>query len=346
MKEGQEAMVPKGKVVVFQLYWDEKGLGASQVCDAITLRPLSSAAGGADHFKQLLAVQELPGEQQLAELGKEMDRCLVCLIVLRSQAGSIIGQKGETVKALKEQAGVDRIYVENGPSDFRLVELKGTPSAVVAGILAIAERLAKEPPPVAGGPQPASEEIRLVVPDDGFGRVVGKGKAQLIAIQERCPGAKLEIAPRVAASVGMVQAISVAGEPAAAAEAIRLLVARIVTCCSALPLPRMPSGGAMGGPGGPPMGYMGATLMMHQASMPQGAPYGPFGAGKGSWGWPGKGPTFGCGYKGCGKPFGGGKPCGGGKPSLVGGGAPAGVAPPPVPMPVAGIPTAQARMNL
>mmetsp|Transcript_41014 Transcript_41014/g.80969 ORF Transcript_41014/g.80969 Transcript_41014/m.80969 type:complete len:557 (-) Transcript_41014:112-1782(-) len=234
-REGQEAVVQRGKAVVFALYWDEKGLGALQVCDAVTGRPLSSQVGAVDHYKQLLALQELPGDEQLVELGKAMGKCVVCLVVVRAQAGTIIGQKGETVKTLKETSGVDRIFVENGMSECRLVEIKGVPPAVASATLLIAEHLAREP-----GHEGSGLDVRLVVPDDGFGRVVGKGKAQLNAIQERCSGATLTIAPRASVGTGVVQAISVTGETGAVADAIRMLITRIVTCCS--PLVLQPAG--------------------------------------------------------------------------------------------------------
>ncbi|CAE8588169.1 unnamed protein product, partial [Polarella glacialis] len=121
---GELSSEQKGKAVMFQLYWDEKGMGAVQVCDAISLQPLAQQYGGhqqQDNYSKLLAVQDLPtGSRQVVELGKEMDRCLLHLVVMRAQAGCIIGQKGDTVKDLKARSGVDRINVENGMSDYRL----------------------------------------------------------------------------------------------------------------------------------------------------------------------------------------------------------------------------------
>jgi len=298
-REGQETFVPKGKAVVFQLYWDEKGLGALQVCDAITFRPLT-AGGGGDHYKQLLAVQQLSGTEQLTELGKELDRASVCVVVLRAQAGSIIGPKGETVKSLKAKSGVDRIFVENGLSDYRLVELKGTPIALATAALLIAEHLTKDPGS-EGQPTAVPMEVHLVVPDDGFGRVVGKGKAQLSTIGERCPGAAVQIAAKVPVGSGLVQAITVGGSPEAAAEAVKMIIARIVTCCTATPLPR----GQMGNTAYPNVGPMGAMLMLQQmASMQQGMQQmNMSGGGKGKGG--GGGGFF---------PKGGGKGKGGGPP--------------------------------
>mmetsp|Transcript_90190 Transcript_90190/g.250597 ORF Transcript_90190/g.250597 Transcript_90190/m.250597 type:complete len:519 (+) Transcript_90190:68-1624(+) len=276
-REGQEAFVQKGKAVVFQLYWDEKGLGALHVCDAITLQPLASGTlgGAVDGYKQLLAVQELPANEQLAELGKEMPKCLACLVVPRAQAGSIIGQKGETVRGLKERSGVDYIYVDSGSLDHRLVELKGTPAAVAGGALLIAEHLAVEP---GGQAAPAPPEVRWAVPDEGFGRVVGKGKTQLTSIENRCAGATLQILPKVQVASGVVQSISVSGEPEAMAEAAKMLLARIVTCSSVMPLPRnkppemmppMPMKQSMGYSQN--MGSASAMLMLQQmATMQQG----------------------------------------------------------------------------
>lgn len=298
--EGRESFVQKGKAVVFQLYWDEKGLGALQVSDAITLQPLSSQTGGADHYKQLMAVQQLAGTEQLAELGKEMEKCSVCLVVMRSQAGSIIGQKGETVKNLKTKSGVERIYVENvvgstgGLSEYRLVELKGTPSTVAAAVLLIAEHLSKEPGQTAqGNPPPAPTpplQVSIVVPDDGFGRVVGKGKAQLTQIEERCSGAMVQIVPKVAVGSGLLQAICVSGTPEAMAEAVKMLLTRIMTCCTSAPLPRNGPMTMAAGSYNQNMGSMSAMLMLQQmASMQQGMQQP--GGGKGYGG--GKSGTFG-----------------------------------------------------
>jgi len=286
--------VQRGKAVVFQLYWDEKGLGALQVCDAVTLRPLSSQAGAVDHYKQLLALQELPGDEQLSELGKAMGKCVLCLVVVRSQAGTIIGQKGETVRTLKETSGVDRIFVENGISECRLVEIKGAPPAVASATLLIAEHLAREP-----GHDGSGLEARLVVPDDGFGRVVGKGKAQLNAIQERCAGATLTIAPRASVGSGVVQAITVSGEPDAAADAIRMLITRIVTCCSPLVLQPAAAPNMMQGGFGQSIGSQMHTMQQMGTGQQHGAQKGGFQQGSSQpGGYGGRGQGGGGGGKG------------------------------------------------
>jgi len=305
-REVQDAFVQRGKAVVFQLYWDEKGLGAMHVCDAITLQPLAnSAGGGVDGFKQLQAVQELPATEQLDELSKEMKKCLACLAVTRAQAGSVIGPKGETVRGFKERAGVDSIFVDKESLDHRLVELKGTPTAIAGAALLIAEHLAAQP---EGQAAPGSPEVRWVVPDDGFGRVVGKGKAQLAAIQERCKGAALQIEARTPVATGLAQCIAVSGEREAVAEATKMLLARIVTCSTVMPLPRtriaemMPSMPFKPGVGGfnQNMGSSNAMMMLQQmASRQQGMQ--PFGGkpcfggakgGKGNAGFGAKGGSF------------------------------------------------------
>jgi len=278
----------------------------------------------------------------LSELGKAMGKCVVCLVVVRSQAGTIIGQKGETVKTLKETSGVDRIFVENGMSDCRLVEIKGAPTAVASATLMIAEHLAREPR--EPGQEGAGFEARLVVPDDGFGRVVGKGKAQLNAIQERCSGATLTIAPRASVGSGVVQAISVTGEPDAAADAIRMLITRIVTCCSPLVLqpaavPNMMQGG-FGQSMGPQMnalqqmgaGQQGAQKggFNNQGSSQSGG-YGGRGQGGGGGGGKGRG-NYGGGKGGGGNAnvsYSGGNSGGGGCGPKGGGGGKA-RAPPPM----------------
>lgn len=285
-REGQEVHVQKGRAVVFQLYWDEKGLGAVQVCDATTLRPLTR---GADNYRQLVAIQELPIEEQLIELTKEIKECLVFLLVNRAQAGNLIGQKGENVKALKADANVDRIYIENGVADHRQVEIKGSPSNVVDAVLRIAEHLHKEPgniEPLTGS-SGADLQVQLVVPEDGFGRVVGKGKAHISAIEEKCAGAKLQITPKVAVGAGYaVQAVAISGSASALAEAVKHLVVRIIACCSVSPLSRGHTG-------------LGPMMMSQQLGAPLGGkggyggfsgnPYGAIGWG-GGWGsWKGKG---------------------------------------------------------
>ncbi|CAE8620634.1 unnamed protein product, partial [Polarella glacialis] len=215
---GELSSEQKGKAVMFQLYWDEKGMGAVQVCDAISLQPLAQQYGGhqqQDNYSKLLAVQDLPtGSRQVVELGKEMDRCLLHLVVMRAQAGCIIGQKGDTVKDLKARSGVDRINVENGMSDYRLVEVKGSPSAVAEATLLIAELLSKDSEGAPTGPM----EVRMAMPDDGFGRVVGKGKVHLTAVQDKCKGCTVQIASKVPVSQGLVQAVAVSGTPEGMAE--------------------------------------------------------------------------------------------------------------------------------
>lgn len=274
-RESQELFIPKGKAVVFQLYWDEKGLGALQVLDAITLQPLAQQYGSQDNYKKLLDIQGLTGSAQIDELAKEMEKVTVCIVVSRTQAGSIIGQKGDTVKSLKAETGVDRIYVENGMADYRQVELRGTPHQVAEVLMMIAEHLQKEPGSQSG-PTGDPMEIRMVVPDDGFGRVVGKGKAQLTTIEERCKGATISISPKVPCSQGMVQGIIVSGPSDAMTEAVKMVLVRISTCCNIMPLPRATAGG--------PAGPMSTMLMLQQLAAPSGYNNGKGGYGAGSYG--------------------------------------------------------------
>jgi len=293
----KEPYVQAGKPVAFQLYWDEKGLGALHVCDAISLRPLS-LPGSADNYSKLSSISDISGgTEQLEALSKEMEKCSVCLVVMRAQAGCIIGPKGETVKGLKTSSGVDRIYVESGISDYRLVELKGTPTSVAAAALQIMEHLAKE--------QAAPLEIRLVVPDDGFGRVVGKQKAQLTSIEEKCKGASVQINAKIPVSSGFVQAIAVSGAAEVVPEAVKLLIARVVCCCTSSPMPR----GRMEWPGQmppfPQMSGMGPMMMLQQMATMQMS----MGKGPGAGGPKGSGGGFKGGFGDKGGSFGkGGKP--------------------------------------
>lgn len=308
-RDSKDLFVQKGKAVVFQLYWDEKGMGAWHVCDAMTARPLNQCKGGAENFQKLGAIQELPGDTQLVELGKEMEKCSLTLVVTRVQAGGIIGQKGETVKRLKAQAGVDRISVGDGWSEYRLVELKGSPVNVAMATLLIGEHLSKEQ-----GAANAAFEIQLAVSEDGFGRVVGKGKAHLTSLQERCPGATVQITSRIPVSNGFVQAISVTGHSEAACECAKLLIARIVLCSSPV-APSQGLGPGAGGFGGPMAGPLGGKgfkgglgemgAMMQQLASMQGGGFGGGGFGKGG-GFAGPG-GFGKGGFGGGKGYGGGK---------------------------------------
>lgn len=274
-----EPYVQAGKPVAFQLYWDEKGLGALHVCDAITLRPLSMS-GSSDNYSKLSTISDIQGgDAQLEALGKDMEKCSVCLVVVRAQAGCIIGQKGETVKGLKTASGVDRIYVESGISDYRLVELKGSPTSVAAAAMQIVEHLAKE--------QESPFEIRLVVPDDGFGRVVGKQKVQLTSIEEKCKGASVQINAKIPVSSGFVQAISVTGAAEVVPEAVKLLIARIVCCCTSSPMPRgqMPPYAQMTGMGPMMMLQQMATMQMSMGKGPgMGGPKGSGGGFKGGFG--------------------------------------------------------------
>jgi len=122
-------------------------------------------------------------------------------------------------------------------------------------------------------------------------------------------------------SSGLVQAISVGGAETAMAEAVKMLIVRIATCCDALILPR---NGPMGGAYGQNIGSMGAMLMLQQMASQQqmgGGYKGDYG-GKGGKGWGaykgGKGGEWNYGdgwYKGGGKGKGSG-PMGGALPSM------------------------------
>lgn len=303
-REGQEMHIEKGKAVVFQMYWDEKGLGAVQLCDAITLQPLSLQYSNVDHYQTLQSLQGLNGSEQIETLSKAIEKVLICIVVSRSQAGSIIGKGGETVKAFKADTGIDRCFVENGMADNRQVELKGTPQQVVDVLVTIAEHLQKEP----GGQQQAEIgplEVRFVVPDEGFGRLVGKGKAQLTAIEEKCPGANITITTKVPCSTGIVQGVAVSGSGDSWIEALKMVICRIATCCNVLPLPREgQAGGSMSSmlaqgfrSAGGPAGFQGGKGFQGgfaQGGFGAGAGFGGFaaggfGSGQNSWNQQGKG---------------------------------------------------------
>eukprot|EP00933_Yihiella_yeosuensis_P035584 TRINITY_DN29174_c0_g1_i2.p1 TRINITY_DN29174_c0_g1~~TRINITY_DN29174_c0_g1_i2.p1 ORF type:complete len:481 (-),score=70.97 TRINITY_DN29174_c0_g1_i2:162-1604(-) len=301
--------IPRRKAVVFRLYWDEKGLGANQVCDAMTLQPLAAYAGkdtGKDKYQILLDVQELRAEEQIQQVSEAMPKCLIHLVVTRDQAGALIGKGGESVQKLKADSEVDRISVGSGVSDHRVVELKGPATAVVNCISMIQDHLSQVTE------EGSAPEVRFAIPDDGFGRLVGKGKAQLTALQEKCIGSNLQIFTKVPVGHGPVQVISVTGSAEGMAQAIQMLVVRISTCCTVSSL----SSTAYAASGFPAMSPTAAMFMLKQmASMQKGASlFGSKGKGSGKSSGKGKG-----GSSGFGGDFGKGKGKGKGKGGGFGG---------------------------
>eukprot|EP00451_Oxyrrhis_marina_P019723 CAMPEP_0204337158 /NCGR_PEP_ID=MMETSP0469-20131031/20098_1 /ASSEMBLY_ACC=CAM_ASM_000384 /TAXON_ID=2969 /ORGANISM="Oxyrrhis marina" /LENGTH=525 /DNA_ID=CAMNT_0051321143 /DNA_START=88 /DNA_END=1665 /DNA_ORIENTATION=- len=104
--------------VIFNLYWDEKGLGATNIAIGHGV-PLDG-----DHLKHRLAsADKALGHVESASAGDRPKALTVLdtsvqnaqlkLVIPRSQVGSVIGLKGQSIKKLLEESGAARVHVDD-----------------------------------------------------------------------------------------------------------------------------------------------------------------------------------------------------------------------------------------
>jgi len=230
----RDTNVMRGTPVVFNLYWDEKGLGAMNVRHAVTLQALKSSP-----FVQL--GREGSAEEQLATVAEAINTASIALVIPRAQCGMVIGEKGVTIKQIKADSGAKRIVVNNSGGDMRLVDIMAEPSVCANTAIMIGEKLRAPGEPLV---------VRLAVPREAFGRVVGKSKLHLTEIANKCGGVNLRPLTQLPIRFGQSEAIEVSDDDTSkAAVAVKFLVARIVSLA-----PEGDSSQAVPGPQGNIMG--------------------------------------------------------------------------------------------
>ncbi|KAL0612400.1 Poly-binding protein 1 [Plecturocebus cupreus] len=117
------------------------------------------------------------------------------LLMLRKEAGSIIGKKGETVKRIREESGA-RITVSEGNCPERIIALTGPTNAIFKAFAMIIDKPEEDVHSSVTNSTAASRPLvtlRLAVPATQCASLIGKGGCKIKEIRERT-GAQVQVA--------------------------------------------------------------------------------------------------------------------------------------------------------
>mmetsp|Transcript_16781 Transcript_16781/g.37032 ORF Transcript_16781/g.37032 Transcript_16781/m.37032 type:complete len:569 (+) Transcript_16781:175-1881(+) len=161
----------QGLPVIFNLYWDEKGLGATNITIGHGI-PLdreelnTSLQRVQKRFEKLAAASKENRQAALGSLDNITPQAHVKLLIPKAAVGSVIGLKGQTVKKFLEESGAVRVHVDDLAKQFgvdgaqqgraRAIGVHGSFCAVAKAVNLITVALATDPEdnPGEGAPTP------------------------------------------------------------------------------------------------------------------------------------------------------------------------------------------------
>mmetsp|Transcript_25142 Transcript_25142/g.64314 ORF Transcript_25142/g.64314 Transcript_25142/m.64314 type:complete len:495 (-) Transcript_25142:244-1728(-) len=241
-----------GMPVVFSIYWDEKGLGAANV-NIGGGTPIDSdllSQNLSDLTRVFAKIASLGREEKLQELQSTAPNVHLKLMIERGHIGTVIGQKGATVKRMIQESGAKRVAVEDMKNcvpeaqrmaTLRAVDVHGTPSASAKAISLIAVTTAAE-----------NDEwtIRFMVPKPVFGWVVGKKLSVLEELQQKTGVTITTESSSEMPHLGTIELIICQGtvaEEDARNECLEILAARVGSVVAVALQPHIESPGNRGG---------------------------------------------------------------------------------------------------
>jgi predicted RNA-binding protein YlqC (UPF0109 family) len=140
---------------------------------------------------QLNTTQQLPSTQNNNKLPGEPDHFLTIRLLMQGkEVGSIIGKRGDNIKAIREESGA-RINISDGTTPERIVTMVGTIETLAKAFGMICQKFEDDLKQTCTTIPPIT--LRLVVPASQCGSIIGKGGAKIKEIRETT-GASVQVA--------------------------------------------------------------------------------------------------------------------------------------------------------
>jgi predicted RNA-binding protein YlqC (UPF0109 family) len=131
---------------------------------------------------QLNTTQQLPSTQNNNKLPGEPDHFLTIRLLMQGkEVGSIIGKRGDNIKAIREESGA-RINISDGTTPERIVTMVGTIETLAKAFGMICQKFEDDLKQTCTTIPPIT--LRLVVPASQCGSIIGKGGAKIKEIRE------------------------------------------------------------------------------------------------------------------------------------------------------------------
>jgi len=143
--------------------------------------------------------------------------------------GSLIGKGGKVIKSMKEESGAN-IYITNGQSMERIVNVKGSPDNVHKAYTRICKQLEQNQGQARGGMRGSSSNVQislnLVIASNQCGSLIGKGGTTIKQIKKET-GANIQISTDPLPGCTEKSA-TVSGTSDSVAQAVKEIVAILV----------------------------------------------------------------------------------------------------------------------
>jgi len=209
-----------GAEVEFQIYSNEKGLGAGRV---------TGPEGAALEFKGT-------GQKRRKNWGnnsgggwnkkqRNNNSIEVGLHIMQKDVGTIIGEKGETVKEIRRESGCNRVQfgqdrVGYGDKARRVLSIQGDKHSVVQACLAVSQKITESAD---------FDDARLsfLIPNEYCGMFIGKGGSFLKDVESKGVKCDVENNPIMLPGASMVSRAYCKGDTDSMEEAIGLIVGKL-----------------------------------------------------------------------------------------------------------------------
>lgn len=172
---GQEINIAKGSPCMFQLYWDQKGMGARQVnimgMNAGGGKRMNMGDGPSMKRQKIRHIEGDDVDEYLSSIKDELPLTKLQLVIPSTKVGAVIGPKGSTIQSITESANCKNIKVASdkaaGHTQYQLVDILGPPCSIAQAAKMILNVLED------------TSSVTIAIANDVYGKFVGKGKAHL-----------------------------------------------------------------------------------------------------------------------------------------------------------------------
>jgi predicted RNA-binding protein YlqC (UPF0109 family) len=149
----------------------------------------------------------------------------VRLLMQGKEVGSIIGKKGDNIKATREQSG-SRIIISDGSTPERIVTLNGNIENVNKAFTMICKKFEDDLKQTCTANSIPPITLRLIVPASQCGSIIGKGGSKIKEIREQT-GASITVASEMLPG-STERAVTISGKLDAIAECFKSISAIMV----------------------------------------------------------------------------------------------------------------------
>ncbi|CAF3361677.1 unnamed protein product [Rotaria sp. Silwood1] len=155
--------------------------------------------------QNMTTIQQQHNESRVSS---EPDHFLTIRLLMQGkEVGSIIGKRGDNIKAIREESGA-RINISDGTTPERIVTMVGTIETLAKAFGMICQKFEDDLKQTCTTIPPIT--LRLVVPASQCGSIIGKGGAKIKEIRETT-GASVQVASEMLPS-STERAVTISGK--------------------------------------------------------------------------------------------------------------------------------------